>query len=69
MTTENLQQITDPVSVLKALVAIPSVNPMGRDLSGDDYLEGRLTHCCNSFLVCMACPAKSSKLSRAAAMS
>ena len=50
MTTENLQQITNPLSVLKALVAIPSVNPMGRDLSGDDYLEGRLTHWLQQFL-------------------
>ena len=34
---------TDPIAVLKELVAIPSVNPMGRDLSGPDYLEERLT--------------------------
>lgn len=30
-------------SLLAQLVAIPSVNPMGRALSGPDYLEGRLT--------------------------
>ena len=30
-----------PVDLLKSLVAIPSVNPMGRDLSGPEYFEGR----------------------------
>ena len=35
--------MVDPVPILKDLVAIPSVNPMGRDLAGDEYFEGRLT--------------------------
>ena len=33
----------DPVETLCQLVAIPSVNPMGRDVSGPEYLETRLT--------------------------
>lgn len=33
----------DPLDILKDLVAIPSVNPMGRDVSGPEYLETRLT--------------------------
>ena len=33
----------DVVRLLSELVAIPSVNPMGRALSGPDFLETRLT--------------------------
>jgi len=33
----------DPVSLLADLVRRPSVNPMGRDLSGPEYLEGRVS--------------------------
>lgn len=42
--------MADPVTLLKTLVAIPSVNPMGRALSGDEYLEGRLTEWLVGFL-------------------
>ncbi|MFM9057872.1 MAG: M20/M25/M40 family metallo-hydrolase [Planctomycetaceae bacterium] len=35
--------MSDPVAVLADLVRRPSVNPMGRDVSGPDYLEGRVT--------------------------
>src|SRR5262245_29135293 len=39
--------IYDPMSrsleLLRQLVAIPSVNPMGRDLSGPEFLEGRMS--------------------------
>lgn len=35
--------VLDPVVLLRDLVRIPSVNPMGRDVSGDEYLETRLT--------------------------
>lgn len=31
------------LELLRQLVAIPSVNPMGRDLSGPEYLEGRMS--------------------------
>lgn len=31
------------VSLLRDLIAIPSVNPMGRELSGDEFLEMRLS--------------------------
>jgi len=33
----------DPLPILKQLVSIPSVNPMGRDVSGDEFFEGRVT--------------------------
>jgi len=33
----------DPLALLQELVAIPSVNPMGRDVSGPEYFEARLT--------------------------
>ena len=35
--------MTDPLPLLKNLVAIPSVNPMGRDVSGPEFFEGRVT--------------------------
>jgi len=31
------------VPILADLVRRPSVNPMGRDLSGPEYLEGRVS--------------------------
>ncbi len=33
----------DPVEILKELVSIPSVNPMGRDVEGSEFFETRLT--------------------------
>src|SRR5262245_65782091 len=33
----------DPVTILSDLVRIPSVNPMGRPVSGDIYYEHRVT--------------------------
>ena len=33
----------DPLEILKTLVSIPSVNPMGRDLSGPEYFETRVS--------------------------
>jgi acetylornithine deacetylase len=36
--------VDDVTRLLSALVAIPSVNPMGRALLGTEYLEGRLTN-------------------------
>ena len=33
----------DPVELLKQLISIPSVNPMGRDVDGEEYLEKRMT--------------------------
>lgn len=35
--------MSDPIATLADLVRRPSVNPMGRDVSGPDYLEGRIT--------------------------
>lgn len=34
--------MTEVVSLLKDLVSIPSVNPMGRDVDGEEYFEGRM---------------------------
>jgi acetylornithine deacetylase len=39
----------DPLSLLCDLVAIPSVNPMGRDLSGPEYYETRISDYLESF--------------------
>lgn len=33
----------DPLSILKNLISIPSVNPMGRDLTGPEFFETNLT--------------------------
>lgn len=39
-----LSELTvDPLPLLQQLVAIPSVNPMGRSVTGPEYLETRLT--------------------------
>lgn len=35
--------MTGPLPLLKELIAIPSVNPMGRDVSGSEYFETRVT--------------------------
>lgn len=35
--------MSDPLATLADLVRRPSVNPMGRDVSGPEYLEGRIT--------------------------
>lgn len=35
--------MADPTAILADLVRRPSVNPMGRDLVGPEYLEGRVT--------------------------
>jgi acetylornithine deacetylase len=33
----------DPIRLLKDLIALPSVNPMGRAVSGPEFFEGRIT--------------------------
>ncbi|MEX0727868.1 MAG: M20 family metallopeptidase [Planctomycetaceae bacterium] len=33
----------EPLAILQDLISIPSVNPMGRDLAGPEYFEGRLS--------------------------
>lgn len=35
--------VTDPASLLADLIRIPSVNPMGRDVSGPEFFEGRVS--------------------------
>lgn len=39
----------DPLDLLKDLVAIPSVNPMGRDLTGPEFLEARVSDYLEAF--------------------
>lgn len=39
----------DSVDLLKDLVAIPSVNPMGRDLTGPEFFEGRVSDYLEAF--------------------
>jgi len=39
----NDRSAVDPLPILKELISIPSVNPMGRAVSGDEFYEGRLT--------------------------
>ena len=39
----------DAAEILKDLVAIPSVNPMGRDVSGAEYLETRMSDYLQNF--------------------
>lgn len=39
----------DAVEILKELISIPSVNPMGRDVSGSEYLETRLSQHLENF--------------------
>ncbi len=50
--------MADPVQILKELVAIPSVNPMGRDLKGPEYLETRVTEWLVAFLKAHDLPAE-----------
>lgn len=48
--------MTDPLPLLKDLIAIPSVNPMGRDVSGPEFYEGRLTTYLESYLQKLGVP-------------
>ena len=41
---------TDPLSILKELISIPSINPMGRDVSGEEFFEGRMTAWLKAYL-------------------
>ncbi len=43
--------MTDPLPILKELISIPSVNPMGRNVTGPEYFEGRLTEWLTAYLV------------------
>ncbi len=39
----------DPIEITKRLVSIPSVNPMGQEVSGPEFGEGRLTEFLETF--------------------
>ena len=43
------------VDLLSDLVAIPSVNPMGRDLSGPIYFEANVTEYLRQFFIELGC--------------
>lgn len=45
-----------PRELLKQLVAIPSVNPMGRPLTGPEYLEGRVSDWLENFFQKLGVP-------------
>lgn len=47
---------TDPVALLKDLIAIPSVNPMGRDVSGPEFFETNLTRYLTAFFESLQVP-------------
>ena len=53
---------TDPIAVLKELVAIPSVNPMGRDVSGPEYFEENLTRYLLDFFERLGLPCEQREL-------
>ncbi len=42
--------MTDPLPILRELIAIPSVNPMGREVTGPEFFEGRLTEWLDAYL-------------------
>jgi acetylornithine deacetylase len=46
----------DPLPLLKDLVSIPSVNPMGREVSGPEFYEGRVTAYLERHLARLAVP-------------
>jgi len=48
--------MTDPLPLLKDLVSIPSVNPMGREMSGPEFLEGRVTAYLEAYLTRLGVP-------------
>lgn len=48
--------MTDPLPLLKDLIAIPSVNPMGRDVSGPEYYETQVTRYLVAFFESLKVP-------------
>ena len=46
----------DALSLLRDLIALPSVNPMGRDLSGPEYYETRVTEYLAAFFADLGVP-------------
>ncbi|WP_233199005.1 MULTISPECIES: M20 family metallopeptidase [Pirellulaceae] len=46
----------DPLEILRTLIAIPSVNPMGIDCSGPDYYEGKMTQWLQRFFQGLGVP-------------
>lgn len=48
----------DPSRLLKDLIALPSVNPMGRAISGPEFFEGRMTEYLLAFFERLGVPAQ-----------
>jgi succinyl-diaminopimelate desuccinylase len=48
----------DPIRLLKDLIALPSVNPMGRAISGPEFFEGRMTEYLLDFFKRLGVPAQ-----------
>lgn len=48
--------MTRTVDILKSLISIPSVNPMGRDLQGDEFYETNLTNYLVGFFADLGIP-------------
>lgn len=48
----------DPIPLLADLVAIPSINPMGRLVSGPEYLEGRVADYLEHFFHVLGAPCR-----------
>src|SRR5262249_35875089 len=48
--------MTETTRLLRELVAIPSINPMGRNLQGPDYLEHRVTEYLEKFFKSLGLP-------------
>jgi succinyl-diaminopimelate desuccinylase len=47
-----------PIPLLKDLIALPSVNPMGRTISGPEFFEGRVTEYLLGFFERLGVPAR-----------
>ena len=59
----------DVVETLCDLVSLPSVNPMGRDASGDEFYEHRMTDRLEEIFKQLGCRARGNRSSRSAATS
>jgi succinyl-diaminopimelate desuccinylase len=54
--------VSDAVKLLSELIAIPSVNPMGRDLSGPQLYEGRVTAYLEDFFNTLGVPCEKQRV-------
>ncbi len=52
----------EPIAILKDLIALPSVNPMGRTVAGPEFFEGRMTDYLVDYFARLACRISGSRL-------